>query len=277
MIPGAPRHRAMLSLHLAIGGLPLRLSTPSASLHAALGERYHHFLQPAAPGAPPPALTVHLLPDPAAPPRHHPTPACTFHGADIHFDLPGYRGVIPQAGAARLTFNAPQPDTAADYFLRACLAALAERAGGLLLHACGIVRGGQAFLFFGPSGSGKTTVARRAPAGCTVLNDDLTLLLPDPAGWRACGTPFTNPTQVPPANASAPAAALLRLAHSPANRLEPLPPARAPAELLASIPVLNAAPAPPLTRCQHILADLPARTLHLRPDPSFWELLDEPA
>jgi hypothetical protein len=264
----------MPSLHLAIGGLPLRLTTPAADLCAALAEHYSRFLQPA---APPPALTVLLLPDPAAPLHRHPAPPCTFRGADIRFDLPGYRGVIPQAGAARLTFNAAQPVPAADYFLRACLAALAERAGGLLLHACGIVRGGQAFLFFGPSGSGKTTVARRAPAGCTVLNDDLTLLLPDPAGWRACGTPFTNPTQVPPANASAPAAALLRLVHSPTNRLEPLPPARALAELLASVPVLNAAPAPPLTRCQQILAGLPARTLHLRPDPSFWELLDEPA
>jgi hypothetical protein len=131
---------------------------------------------------------------------------------------------------------------------------------------------GRAYLFFGPSGSGKTTVARCSSPEA-VLNDDLVLLLPEMQGWRAFGTPFSNPTQVTPRQDSAPAAALLRLVQSKEVRLAPLSRAQALAELLASVPVLNASPNPPLERCQLVLAGLPAYFLHFLPDPSFWPVV----
>jgi hypothetical protein len=103
-----------------------------------------------------------------------------------------------------------------------------------------------------------------------VLNDDLVVLMPVGDAWAAHGTPFTNPTQCSPAQAGAPAAALLRLVQSPDVSLTPLNGALAMAELLASVPVLNGAPNPPLDRIQQILQGIPAYQLHFRPDPSFW-------
>jgi len=47
------------------------------------------------------------------------------------------------------------------------------------------------------------------------------------------------------------------------------------AELLACVPVLNASPAPPLERCRMLLLSIPAYDLHLRPDSSFWEVIEK--
>jgi hypothetical protein len=148
--------------------------------------------------------------------------------------------------------------------------------GGILLHCAGVVRNQRAFLFFGHSGSGKTTVARLSPNDI-VLNDDLVTLLPSETGWLAHGTPFTNPTQNPPSNQSAPAAALLRLVQSKTVRLESLSRANAVAELLSNIPVLPQNPAQLsqiIARLESLLDSLPAWYLHFLPDDSFWNTVD---
>ncbi|HKE10910.1 MAG TPA: hypothetical protein VKE73_05015 [Myxococcota bacterium] len=64
--------------------------------------------------------------------------------------------------------------------------------GGLLLHACGAVRGREALLFSGPSGAGKTTIARLllATPGVRVLSDDRIAIRPTESGFRAYGTPW---------------------------------------------------------------------------------------
>ncbi len=48
---------------------------------------------------------------------------------------------------------------------------------GIALHALGVVRDGEALVFWGPSGSGKTTVARLSP-GHVVLSDDIVFMKP---------------------------------------------------------------------------------------------------
>ncbi|UCD71054.1 MAG: hypothetical protein JSW70_08625 [Syntrophobacterales bacterium] len=48
---------------------------------------------------------------------------------------------------------------------------------GIALHALGVLRNGEVFVFWGPSGSGKTTVARLSP-GHIILSDDIVFIKP---------------------------------------------------------------------------------------------------
>ncbi len=66
------------------------------------------------------------------------------------------------------------------------------RMGGLLIHACGIVKGHTALVFTGPSGAGKTTISRlmQRHAGARVLSDDRIVLRPGDDGIQIHGTPW---------------------------------------------------------------------------------------
>ena len=73
------------------------------------------------------------------------------------------------AGRGELTLR---PNGDPENFLRVWYAWRSLGDGALLLHACGMARGGGGYVFFGPSGSGKTTTARLSlAAGATVLSE----------------------------------------------------------------------------------------------------------
>ncbi|MBU1863229.1 MAG: hypothetical protein KKH94_06180 [Candidatus Omnitrophica bacterium] len=62
---------------------------------------------------------------------------------------------------------------------------------GLLVHACGIVKDDEGYLFMGPSGCGKTTIAGLSPGG-TILSDEFICIRKDheqygmyPTPWKA--------------------------------------------------------------------------------------------
>lgn len=262
----------MNTLRLSVAGIRVNFNCAVDSLHEILRTRYTAFLIDKTEKAPAYEVNLHL--DLQADPHTHISPDFSFEGPRIFFDLPGYVGFIDPARAAAVRIASDTPANAADYFLRVVFALLAYRAGGLMINAAGVVRNGRAFLFFGHSGAGKTTVARNSPQDL-ILNDDLIVLMPSADGWTAHGSPFTNPTQTRPSHKSAPAAALFRLVQSPKVYVEPLEGAYAMAELLASIPVLNGSPEPPLDRCQEILRAVPAYRLHLLPDASFWPLIEK--
>ena len=78
-----------------------------------------------------------------------------------------------------------------EFALKALLAYVAFRHGGLLFHGAGVLLNGGAYLFTGESGSGKSTVVALSPDK-VALNDDLVVLRPYGAGWWAYGTPFWN-------------------------------------------------------------------------------------
>ena len=136
------------------------------------------------------------------------------------FSAPGYKGFINvdnRNGELNLSSKYPAEDT--DYFIRVAFSLLAFQAGGIMLHAAGIARDGIGYVFIGHSGTGKTTISRLS-RNCTVLNDDLIIILPCGDDWRMFGTPFWNFSQVKPSNSNVLLSALFCLEQSDHNDLE---------------------------------------------------------
>jgi len=111
---------------------------------------------------------------------------------------------------------------------------LAER-GGFLLHAASAIRDGRAYLFSGVSGAGKTTMTRLAPAGITLLTDEISYLRPSTGGYAAFGTPFAGELARAGENCTAPVGALFFLEKGPQNRVDELSSADAVRRLMRNI------------------------------------------
>ena len=116
---------------------------------------------------------------------------------------------------------------------------LAER-GGFLLHAASAICDGRAYLFSGVSGAGKTTITRLAPAGVTLLTDEISYVRPDndrPSdhGYHAFGTPFAGELAKVGENCAAPISALFFLEQGLENRVEELPAAEGVRRLMRNI------------------------------------------
>lgn len=259
----------MSAVTLSVGAGAVALRCPDAGLAERLGRRYAAF-----PADGPPRLSLTL--DLVAPGRLPAPPALS--GVRAALAGPGSAAELDLAAGAGWLRAAPaQALAAVEELLRVAAAVLAFEAGGLLLHAAGLARAGRAFLFLGPSGAGKTTVARLA-AGRRVLNDDLVAVLPAAGGWDVCATPFSNPTQVPPAGPGRAAlAALLHLVQDTRVERRPLGPAAATAALVARAPLVALDPerGPALLRrARAIAAAAPCDELHFLPDQSFWAAVD---
>ncbi|HEY4394810.1 MAG TPA: hypothetical protein VGP64_12135 [Polyangia bacterium] len=79
---------------------------------------------------------------------------------------------------------------AIDCVLRVLFATLLPRAGGMLIHGCGLRHAAIGVVFPGVSGTGKTTLARKAPDADDVLSDEIVAVRRLDDGWRVSGTPF---------------------------------------------------------------------------------------
>ncbi len=109
------------------------------------------------------------------------------------------------------------------------------RDGGILVHACGVVRQGTGLLFTGPSGAGKTTLARLMQGGAraSVLSDDRIALRDEDGGVRMHGTPWHGDAPLSsPRSATLSAIHVIR--HAAAVLAEPLAGATAAAALLGN-------------------------------------------
>jgi hypothetical protein len=200
----------------------------------------------------------------------------TFQDGGLIYAFPGCEGKIDLHNRqAELVMLTEEPLQQTEYFLRLVYALLAFETGGLLTHAAAVVIDGRACVFLGPSGSGKSTVARLA-GEFAVLNDDLVMFMPEAGRWDVHTTPFWNLPGSAAKISQAQLGGLFCLAHDRRVFLEPLTASRATAELLASLPVVNADPqrsARLIQRCQAILAQIPCWRLHFLPEPSFWSLV----
>ena len=206
----------------------------------------------------------------------------SFKNGVCQFDAPGYEGFIDaENGKGELSLSTKRSLDEVDYYMRVVYALLSFDAGGMMFHAAGIVRNGEAHLFFGHSGSGKTTVAR-VSRDDIILNDDLLLLIPWNSGvnresrWMAYATPFWNPTQVAPTNQCGPVVGLYRLVQDIEVYLESMGSGQALAELVSNIPVIPDDPSRGeilLQRGKKFLKSVPAQRLHFLPDDSFWNVI----
>jgi hypothetical protein len=217
---------------------------------------------------------VHI--DPDRDPASIDRPAA-FQDGGLYFNSTGYAGYVDTAkGIGLLTISNAQPLEDIEYFLRAAYALLVFGAGGILMHAAGIVRNGKAYLFVGPSGSGKSTVAKHSPND-TVLNDDLVALRPIDQHWAAYATPFWNQPQLRPNNPQhAALAGVYRLIQDRSVYLETLNSAQAAAEVIASTPIVPSDPERNidlLERVGRLIRTIPACRLHFLPDNSFWSVI----
>ena len=164
-----------------------------------------------------------------------------------------------------------------DSFLRIFYTLILAEEGGLLLHASSIGDGGKGNVFFGPSGSGKTTVARLSQ-GRTILTDELALIKPWNGGYHVFGTPFWGEFTPGRSNIQAELSGLYLLRKAQRNSLVPLDKVQAVMELYQCVlffgyetPLLSRI----LETCCALVEMVPVYELHFRPDPSFWQVVNE--
>ena len=265
-------------LHLAIGRtrLALDLEPLPPAKRAATAARYADFAAPATAAA----IAVQPVVREGRPflawDARTPLPLVTRRaGARLLFVAPHEAGWLDFATQqARLVLRA---QGTVENFLRVATAWSALETGGLLLHACGVVRGGRAFVFFGASGVGKSTVAGLSRAW-TVLSDDLVLVERSEQGYVACGVPFRGSAwDAPRANQYAPLAGLYALRQAPAHALRSLARPEATARLAAAAPFVThcaASSTAVLVTCAALVAHVPVAELMFRKDEAFWEVID---
>jgi hypothetical protein len=151
----------------------------------------------------------------------------------------------------------------------------------VLMHAGGVIRGDDGFLFVGASGTGKSTVADLSQAH-TVINDEVCLVEFGAGGPVLRSTPF-NGLYRRKHLAHAPLRAVLLLAHGPAHCLEPVGAAAAVAALTGQVVAplgLEDALSPHISVRMLDLAGrlataAPVCRLAFTPDPGFWRLIDD--
>ena len=264
---------------LAIAGWRVRMECGLPVVAEAIAARYAAFAAPDdAPSDTTITVSVGSEMAGAVPGGLSPQMRVMYLGDTVQLDAPGACGkIIVSSWQAWLELSSEAFYPNLEYFLRILCALLAYRTDGLLMHAAGLLVDGQVYLFIGHSGSGKSTTVALSPHALA-LGDDLILLRPEEAGWRAYGTPFWNPetTRRAGQTASGLLVGIYSLVQDREVYLQTMSPAAAAAELAANCPVVSGdvAQLPGLLgRCQQLGAVVPVQWLHFRKDPGFWGLL----
>jgi hypothetical protein len=258
-----------------IGGIPIALATSDERFLDLLRQRYDGFLSSSSPEF---ELEFDLIPTGSASEddvrvRHN----VNVNNNDDEWILE--RGDFrarwnPHTGRCSVRQN-PNPYSL-DSVMRILHSLILAERGGFLLHAASAIYDGRAYLFSGVSGAGKTTMTRLAPAGITLLTDEISYLRPSADGYSAFGTPFAGELAKAGENCSAPVSALFFLEQGPENRIDELPSAEAVRRLMRNI--LFFAEDHRLvekllaTACDFV-ARVPIRRLTFYPDARVWDLI----
>lgn len=256
---------------LLLGNIALDLVLKDSQLDEALHQRYSEFTRPSGVGYP-----IIIRWQKSNDPMPLGKERIEFSSFEANLFSEGCTGKILLDQQAEFEISTHNPISGIDYFLRVVTALLVFQSGGLLFHGAGILHQEKGHIFFGHSGSGKSTVASLSNDDI-ILNDDLLILTPNEAGWKAYATPFWNPTQVRPNNRSADVHGMYRLVKDQDVFLKSMTDAQAVGELIANTPVVTAdierLPTV-LERCQNISQSVPIYWLHFRKDAGFWNVID---
>ena len=171
-----------------------------------------------------------------------------------------------------------RPNASIENFLRVLYAWLCLEHEALLVHSAGVLRNGNAYVFFGPSGSGKTTITRFS-LDHIVLSDDLVIVKKKDGRYYACGVPFRGEAmEAPRTNACGELGGLFRLQKGPEHRIKRLASAKALGELVGSIPFVvdkGGRAGAVMTIAADIIDSVPHGELWFHRDPGFWSVIDD--
>ncbi len=161
-----------------------------------------------------------------------------------------------------------------------CMHSLLRERQSLMLHAAGIDWRGQGLVVSGHSGAGKTTMARLAQGYGEAFNDEVVIVDLSGSQPMLLSTPIlglaTPPELTRRVKRTAPATALLLLAHAPDFELTPMEPAEATLELLrTNIAAVERADSARLwmERVDQLVQALPVYRLRFRPTVELWDFL----
>lgn len=115
-------------------------------------------------------------------------------------------------------------------FFRTCLKLFLSQRRGFLLHSCGVVKNGCAYIFAGAPRSGKSTVGRLS-SDFTVLSDELICIREYPDSYRVYGTPWYGKDK----DRSAVIKRIFFLRQANRTRFEAVSPGKAASEILSHI------------------------------------------
>jgi hypothetical protein len=261
-------------LNLAIAGLRTGILTPDPRVADVVKDRYAGFLSEGAPD-----WRIRIDVGPTGPSQSAQDLVVRRDSGPARFlvQRADFRGSV-DLGERRGTVTVAAPDEIAlDAFLRIVYSLALVETRGLVLHAASLIRNGKAHLFCGPSGSGKTTIARLTPAA-TLLSDELSIVRLSDGQAVSYGTPFWGELARGGEDRSAPLRGIYFLHKGDRHKVEAIGPRRALERLLPN--VLFFVKERELTaRVLGISADLleavPCFDLSFRPDPGFWEVIED--
>lgn len=259
---------------LRIAGITVALDIAEDGKRAAVGERYREFM--VAGGEP--EVTIHVeVRDGASFLPMGPGPfiiELTKDKSCLRYRSYYEAGWLDVDGGKAFLEMAPEAEI--ENFLRVLYSQLCERAGGLLLHAAGVIRNNQGYVLFGPSGSGKTTATRFSLAH-TVLSDDMVIVKMQGNKARVYGVPFRGDfPEAPRVNRAADLHGLFSLVKAPEHRVTTVAAPLAIAQLSACLPFLmrdSQRASRALAICRQLNESVPVRALHFRPDAGFWRVI----
>jgi hypothetical protein len=148
---------------------------------------------------------------------------------------------------------------------------------GLVLHALGVLKQGEVYVFFGPSGSGKTTVAQLSPEH-VVLSDDIVFIKPFDRSYAVFPTPCWGDMQRGEReNRGYPLKGMFKLVKDNEVFLKPCSLAQGISEVF-TVPHIpqNSLPFQDLlNRYQGLLTEVPCFEMHFAKDGRFWEAIEK--
>lgn len=210
--------------------------------------------------------------------QEFPIPGLSFSGEKVTIRGDNFFGRTDLSkGKGEVDILPPYTRESLASFLRIIYNILITREGGLILHACGIVKDNKAYIFFGPSQSGKSTVAHLSK-GYTILSDDLIVVKRVNGSCKVFGTPYWDRLKESQGKKGVfEIAGLFKLVKDNKTYLKRLSYSQGLAEVL-TLPGIPKELQPIdrlLNISSHLIRETPCYELHFLPNKSLWRCIEE--